>query len=726
MIRRICVPVAYILATIAIAACGGGGGGGGGSGGGTTSPPPTGNTISYGSSNYQYTVGIEAQTLTPSNASSIKTWSISPALPAGLTFDTSTGAISGTPTATSPTTAYAITGVSSGGQVQLSLAIGVTSNILLNLGDVDSLQFIQFDAAHAVTQDSSGHWILWNYVTTAQIANGVSLVSYVPPHTHDTIETIPAPVALAGPTAVIQTANGLEVRSSATGEVLAEIAVHLQWWNLAADGSYVCAGNGTSLTCWSPSGQQLFSEAGNYFNAMVFAAPSQLLVGLGGAGPQVIETVSTATWTSSVGPAFQGAFSSWFVDGSHFLATIPEGTQIGTTIAAFNTLYVYSPASVLEDAATMPSLQGLTGQGNWFWTTAPSPLTLYAIGNNTTSCIPIPCTTPTPTATYNLSPLTPIGTFIASITGSALTVIDLTGATPVESTYTLPVANPSAFAAIAPSQFMVGTGEGVIIDGSTPNSPRVFDYGAVTNLVGGTARAVFTTASGSTFSYNTTTDAFEPTLNLAADVQLALSANGGVLAGLDGSGNVNVYSMPSGPLINSFPNNGGGPASIILSAAGTILGEMLNNGTDATIPVTGGAPTLYPNAGAMLLFSPDGTLVAVSDTAYPPSYGTMYGGSPTTSIYKNGTLLTTVSGWALQWLSTSSFLVANYVCCTGGVGGGAAIFTGNQAYTPTGTPLPTPPPAPITWASADPSSNSAVAGPIAVLVSGNLVIAQPF
>jgi hypothetical protein len=153
---------------------------------------------------------------------------------------------------------------------------------------------------------------------------------------------------------------------------------------------------------------------------------------------------------------------------------------------------------------------------------------------------------------------------------------------------------------------------------------------------------------------------------------------------------------------------------------------MLNNGTDATIPVTGGAPTLYPNAGAMLLFSPDGTLVAVSDTAYPPSYGTMYGGSPTTSIYKNGTLLTTVSGWALQWLSTSSFLVANYVCCTGGPGGGAAIFTGNQAYTPTGTPLPTPPAAPVTWASADPSSNSAVAGPIAVLVSGNLVIAQPF
>ncbi len=719
------------LAMLACASMGACGGGGGGSGSASTSATaPTAVAISFGSTTYQFTLGIAAQTLKPNNASSLKSWTITPALPAGLSLSSTTGAISGTPTANSPTTTYVIKAFTAAGQgASGNLAIGVTSNVVLNLGDVDKLQFIQFDSAHVLTQDASSNWILWNYATTGQIASGIATI--IVERSEFGALTEPAPMALAGATMVIQKQSGLELRASATGAVVAEIPMHLQWWKLATDGSYVCAGSDGALSCWSPSGAQLFSESGNYYSAMVFAAPNQLLVAFGAAGPQVIETLSSATWTSSVGPGFQGKFLSWFVDGSRFLTTIPAGTQVGTTLTAFNTLYVYSLASDLEDTETVPTLQGLTGQGTWFSTASPTAaLSVYAIGHNTASCITIPCTMPTPTATYALyAPLTPIGTFIASIAGNALTVIDLSGTTPAETNDTLPVASPSAFAALAPSQFVVGTGEGVIVDGSAPNSPRYFGYGAVTSLVGGTARAVFTTASGSTFSYNTTTDAFEPTLNLAADVELALSANGAVLAGLDGSGNVDIYSMPAGGVIHSFPAsaNGGGPAGISLSAPGTTLAEMLNNGTDATIPVTGGTPTIYPNAGTALLFSPDGTLVAVSNTAWPPGYGSDYvAPPPTTSIYQNGALLTTVHGWAWEWLSNSSFLVANYSCCSGGPGGGAAIFDGYQAYTSTGTAVSTPTMGPLTWASADASSNSAVAGALAVLVSGNLVIAQPF
>jgi hypothetical protein len=726
MLWRARVPALALSACAWLGACGGGASGTAG----TPPPAPTALAIAYSSTTYQYTVGIAAQTLTPNNSSSIRNWSISPALPAGLTLSGTTGAISGTPTADSPTTTYVIKGVTSSGQpASGDLIIGVTSNVVLNLGDVDAIQFIQFDSAHLLTEDANANWILWNSATTQQIASGIATIIVERPEFPPLTE--PAPMALAGSAMVIQKQSGLELRSAATGAVAAEVAMHLQWWKLASDGSYVCAGSDSALTCWSPSGQQLFSESGNYYSAIVFAAPGQLLVAFGAAGPQVIETVSTAAWTSSVGAGFQGKFSSWFVDGSQFLTTIPAGTQVGTTLTAFDTLFVYSLASVLEDTETMPTLQGLTGQGHWFWTaSSTAPLTIYAVGNNTASCMPIPCTMPTPAATYTLyAPLTAIDSFIASIAGNALTIIDLSGAAPLEMSFTLPVTGPSAFAAIAPSQFVVGTGEGVIVDGSTPNSPRYFGYGAVTNLVGGNTRAVFTTASGSTFSYNTTTHAFEPTLNLAADVQLAVSANGGVLAGLDGSGNVDIYSMPAGPLVQSFPAsaNGGGPASISLSAPGTTLGEMFNNGTDATVPVAGGTPTVYPNAGTMLLFSPDGTLIAVSNTGWPPGYGSDYvAPPPTTSIYQNGTLLTTVPGWAWQWLSNSSFLVANYSCCTGGPGGGAAIFTGYKAYTATGTAVATPATGPTTWASADPSSNSAVAGTLAVLVSANLVIAQPF
>lgn len=726
--------------------------------------------VSYGSANYQYTVGIAANTLTPSDASSMQGWSIRPALPAGLSFDTTTGAISGTPTTISPSATYAITGISSGGQqLKSNLAIGVTSNILLNLGDIDSLQFIQFDTARVVTQDSSGHWILWNYATTAQIASGVSLVSYIPPHTTDTVETIPAPVALAGPTAVIQTTSGLEVRSSATGQVLAEIAVHLQWWKLASDGSSVCAGNGTGLTCWSPSGQQLFSEAGNYFNADAIAAPGALRVALGAAGNSVIETVSTAAWTSSVGPAFQGVFSSWFVDGSRFLTTIPAGTQIGTTIAAFNTLFVYSLASVLEDTETMPTLQGLTGQGNWFWTAA-SALSIYAIGNNTAPCIPVPCTMPTPTATYTLfSPQRTIGTFIAQISGNALTVVDLSGATPVETGYTLPVANPSAYAALAPSQFMVGTAQGVIIDGSTPNAPRYFGHGELTGFAGSTTRVVFTTAMGETFSYNLMTNAFETTIQLPGDVrEVALSADGSVLAALAGFGDVSIYSMPSGTPINSF-TTAGTVSYIGLSSDGTVLGELACSPCfGQTMRVAGGTPSVYPDVLSIPQLSPDGTLVAVSDTPTPFGEGYAAPVPPTTRIYNNGALVTTVPGWVLGWPTNSSFIVATFSLSGPLYTDGRLSsfnFTGDEIYSNAGVALGSSSIGPVytlqfvsgglafdngnntiistttgatTWASADPlvvlSSASPVGGLPAdaftgsavVFSSENLIVAQPY
>ena len=674
----------------------------------------TATALTYGSPNYQYTVGIAANTLTPSNTGSIKSWSMSPALPAGLTFDTTTGAISGTPTVDSPTTTYVITGASSGGdQTKLDLAIGVTSNILLNLGHVDSLQLIQFDTLRVLTEDTSGRWILWNYATAAQIASGVALISYAPFYCSGLagcIATTPAQMAFSGPTVVIQSQNGLETRSSATGQVLAEISVDLAlvssassidplsiagWWKLATDGSYVCGGNATGLTCWSPSGQMLFTESGNYAAANVIALPTALLIASGAAGNGVIETVSSATWTSSVGPAFQGAFPSWFVDGSHFLTTIPAGTQIGTTIAAFNTLFVYSLASVLEDTETMPTLQGLRGQGNWFWTaSATAPLTIYAIGNNTGTCMPIPCTMPTPAATYNLfSPLTLFGTFIDSISGATLTAIDLSGSTPVETSYTLPLAglfvkeSLNVYAAISPSQFIVGTNDGVVVDGSTPNSPRYFGHGALTSFAASTSRAVFTTASGETFSYNLTTNAFEAAIQLPLDVrQVALSADGGVLADIFGvAGSVDVYSMPSGTLIHSFPPPGG--ATIGLSSNGTLLTECCA----MTVPVTGGAATSYPFGLAPAQLSPDGTSVAVSSSVFPGTTG--FGVTPPkTDIYKNGALVATLPGWSwvLGWPTNSSVIVSTFSLSGPLFMNGEAsdfTFSGDEIYSATGVSL---------------------------------------
>ncbi|MEO6977995.1 MAG: YDG domain-containing protein, partial [Mucilaginibacter sp.] len=71
-------------------------------------------TISYAGSPYTYTYGTTIATLTPTivfggGAVSVSSYAIGTALPSGLSFNTSTGIISGTPTAISASTIYTIT-----------------------------------------------------------------------------------------------------------------------------------------------------------------------------------------------------------------------------------------------------------------------------------------------------------------------------------------------------------------------------------------------------------------------------------------------------------------------------------------------------------------------------------------------------------------------------------------------------------------------------------------
>ncbi len=75
-----------------------------------------------------FPVGVPITTITPSlanNGGAPVTWGISPALPAGLTFNPLTGAISGTPTAVSAVTSYTITATNSAGSVSASLNLDV-------------------------------------------------------------------------------------------------------------------------------------------------------------------------------------------------------------------------------------------------------------------------------------------------------------------------------------------------------------------------------------------------------------------------------------------------------------------------------------------------------------------------------------------------------------------------------------------------------------------------
>ena len=64
--------------------------------------------------------------LLPTVTNQVTGWSISPALPAGLDFNTSTGIISGTPQAASASTAYTVTATNSAGATTVTIYIETT------------------------------------------------------------------------------------------------------------------------------------------------------------------------------------------------------------------------------------------------------------------------------------------------------------------------------------------------------------------------------------------------------------------------------------------------------------------------------------------------------------------------------------------------------------------------------------------------------------------------
>jgi len=107
-------------ALIVLAACGGGGDYGGGGG----TPPPAPSGLSY-TAPATLNVGTAMTALTPTVTGTATTWSVSPALPAGISLNTSTGVISGTPTAAAAQASYTVTAANATGSTTFMLSLKV-------------------------------------------------------------------------------------------------------------------------------------------------------------------------------------------------------------------------------------------------------------------------------------------------------------------------------------------------------------------------------------------------------------------------------------------------------------------------------------------------------------------------------------------------------------------------------------------------------------------------
>jgi len=106
-------------------------------------------TISYASSRFTFLVNVLASTLDPLVVGGIPSrYSVSPALPAGLALNASTGRLSGTPTAPSPLATYTVTALNSAGQASVPLNIDVAPSAAITV-QVQSSTGVQLGSTFA-------------------------------------------------------------------------------------------------------------------------------------------------------------------------------------------------------------------------------------------------------------------------------------------------------------------------------------------------------------------------------------------------------------------------------------------------------------------------------------------------------------------------------------------------------------------------------------------------
>jgi hypothetical protein len=649
-----------------------------------------------------------------------------PALPAGLTLDAADGSISGTPTVATPLTTYVVTATNSGGHSSFNLSLAVGPAPVLDVGHTDGLALMRFNGSALLSLDapspaapfsaSSGHWLLQDYASGTTLASGDLAACSNPFNCHDnTVQNVngtayyPA-VNLAGNTMVdpipdgtfatccavrsLSAPSGVEIREASTGQVLATIAGQFWWYQLAADGSYLVTASDTSLTAYSRSGQKLFSLPGLYRTATVFSTASAIQVAFrncpanppvcpGKSGTKVIETIPVASGVPSATAAFQGTFYAWFQDGARFLTTL------GSTV------YTYSAAGAQVDSTLVPPfVLGGTAQGPWWWTWGGSlsGLNVYKVGASATPAFTLP---QSPTGINSSGPT--LGVLAdGGSPNSQLTVIDLSGATPVSATYTTPTGGLSAYAAASATAWAAGDTNGVVIDGASLGAqPRYLTLGAVQSIAAGSSFYSVATASGQIRYFDAGTNTLAGTIDFPSSA-LAASSDGTVLAAVTAffsyfsgpppTGSVNVYSLPTAAPINSFPFSFGFVPAISLSASGNVLAQVTCSGSGCigvANAVTGGA-TLWSDTTGKLdraRLSPDGTLVAASTQRFSTP-------NPVTSIYQSGVLGRSAPGWIVGWLDDTTFLVDNYQVSA--TPPNDTVYLGNIIYSASGSVISKP------------------------------------
>jgi alpha-tubulin suppressor-like RCC1 family protein len=234
-------------------------------GGGDQGPRPP--SVSYPTNPAIYTSGVVIDSNTPSNmGGAAASYSVSPSLPVGLSLDTATGVISGTPSAITARATYTVTATNSAGSSKVDLVVAVMANSVEGTDDV-----IAAGGSHTCVV-VNGSAQCWGANVSGQLGNGSTIpVSYTQVQVHGLTSGVQAIAAGGDTTCAIvnggvqcwgrndagQLGNGSTTDSSVPVQVQG-LTSGVQ--AIAVGGRFACAIVNGGAWCWGDNG---FSQLGN-------------------------------------------------------------------------------------------------------------------------------------------------------------------------------------------------------------------------------------------------------------------------------------------------------------------------------------------------------------------------------------------------------------------------------------------------------------------------------